>query len=277
MVPQDRKDFKSDRYNNNRPRRDFTGHSGSTTIKVVSTVFQEPVHQILKKIKNEPYFHKMEGDPTKHNKNLHYQYHQERGHTTEDCMTLWSHLEQLVKIGKLKQFLYQHNGQGNQARSRAQRDASVRPPLGTINVIFAALRRTGSRPSRMLSIAQPFIEDIPTDSKRSRMEVQLALSFSDEYKVGTLQPHNDALVVILRIKGYDMKRVLVDQGSGAEIMYLDLFKGLKLRLKDLTYYNSPLIGFNGNIVFPKGQIRLPVQTRLEVVEVNFIVVDAFSL
>ena len=128
----------------------------------------------------------------------------------------------------------------------------------------------------MLSIAQPFIEDIPTDSKRSRMEVQLALSFSDEYKVGTLQPHNDALVVILRIKGYDMKRVLVDQGSGAEIMYLDLFKGLKLRLKDLTYYNSPLIGFNGNIVFPKDQIRLPVQMRLEVVEVNFIVVDAYS-
>ena len=74
-----------------------------------------------------------------------------------------------------------------------------------------------------------------------------------------------------------MKRVLVDQGSGAEIMYLDLFKGLKIRLEDLTCYNSPLIGFNGNIVFPKGQIRLLVQTRLEVVEVNFIIVDAYSL
>ena len=60
-------------------------------------------------------------------------------------------------------------------------------------------------------------------------------------------------------------------------MYLDLFKGLKLRFEDLTCYNSPLIGFNGNIVFPKGQIRLPVQTRLEVVEVNFIIVDAYSL
>ena len=192
-------------------------------------------------------------------------------------MTLWSYLEQLVKIGKLKQFLYQHNGQGNQARLGAQRDASIKPSLGTIDVILAALRRTGSQPSRVLSIAQPFIEDIPPDSKRSRVEVRLALSFSNEYKVRTLQPLDDALVVILRIKGYDMKRVLVDQGSGAEIMYLDLFKGLKLRLEDLTCYNSPLIGFNGNIVFPKDQIRLPVQMRLEVVEVNFIVVDAYSL
>ena len=59
-------------------------------------------------------------------------------------------------------------------------------------------------------------------------------------------------------------------------MYLNLFKGLKLRSEDLTYYNSPLIGFNGKVVFPKGQIQLPVQTGTEDVEVSFIVVDAYS-
>ena len=51
-----------------------------------------------------------------------------------------------------------------------------------------------------------------------------------------------------------MKRVLVDQGSSAEIMYPDLFKGLKIRFEDLTCYDSLLIGFNGKIVFLKGQI-----------------------
>ena len=123
---------------------------------------------------------------------------------------LWSHLEQLVKIGKLKQFLYQPNGQGSQARLGAQRDASTRPPLGTINVILVAPRRTSSRPSRVLSIAQPFAEDLRPNSKRSRTEVRPALSFSDEDKVGTLLPHDDALVVTLRIGGHDMKRALVD-------------------------------------------------------------------
>ena len=73
-----------------------------------------------------------------------------------------------------------------------------------------------------------------------------------------------------------MKRVLVDQGSGVEIMYLNLFKRLKLRSEDLTCYDSPLIGFDGKVVFSKGQIRLPVQTGTKVVEVNFIVVDAYS-
>ena len=59
-------------------------------------------------------------------------------------------------------------------------------------------------------------------------------------------------------------------------MYLDLYKGLGLKPDDLTTYNSPLISFEGKTVIPKGQIRLPIQTGSEVVEVNFIVVDAYS-
>ena len=73
-----------------------------------------------------------------------------------------------------------------------------------------------------------------------------------------------------------MKRIMVDQGSRVEIMYLDLYKGLSLKLEDLTAYNSPLVSFDGKAVIPKGQIRLPVQTGSEVVEVDFIVVDAYS-
>ena len=73
-----------------------------------------------------------------------------------------------------------------------------------------------------------------------------------------------------------MKRVLVDQGSSVEIMYLDLFKGLKMKPEDLACYDSPLIGFDGKIVFPNGQIRLPVQVGSKVEEVNFIVVDTYS-
>ena len=75
--------------------------------------------------------------------------------------------------------------------------------------------------------------------------------------MGTLQPHDDALIVTLRIRRYDVKKILVDQGNGAEIIYLDLFKGLKLKPKDLACYDSPLIGFDRKIVFLKGQIRLP--------------------
>ena len=68
----------------------------------------------------------------------------------------------------------------------------------------------------------------------------------------------------------------MDQGSAAEIIYLDLYKGLSLRAKDLTPYSSPLVSFEGKVIIPKGQIKLPMQTGSETVEVDFIVVDAYS-
>ena len=76
--------------------------------------------------------------------------------------------------------------------------------------------------------------------------------------------------------GYDVKRVMVDGNSAAEIMYPNLFKGLKLKPEDLLPYSSPLVSFDGKLVTPKGMIRLPIQTGPEIVEVNFIVVDTYS-
>ena len=83
-------------------------------------------------------------------------------------------------------------------------------------------------------------------------------------------------MITLRIWGYDVKRVMVDQGSAAEIMYPDFYKGLSLRAEDLMPYSSPLVNFEGKVIVPKGQIRLPMQTSSETVEVDFIVVDAYS-
>ncbi|XP_075670144.1 uncharacterized protein LOC142639899 [Castanea sativa] len=230
VVSQDRREFRSDRYNDNRPRRDFTRQTGAGILpQAVNTVFREPVHQILEKIKNEPYFkwpNKMNGDPTRRNQNLHCQYHQERRHTTENCKNSWYHLEQLVKEERLQQFLYKANGQVGHTGLGTQGNTSSRPPLGTINVIFVTLGKVDSCPSQD--------------------------------------------------RGNDVRRVMVDQGSGAEIMYFDLCRGLGLKPEDLTSYDSPLVGFNGKMVILMGQVKLPVQIGLEVVEVNFIVVDAYS-
>ena len=59
-------------------------------------------------------------------------------------------------------------------------------------------------------------------------------------------------------------------------MYPNLYKGLNLKLEDSTGYDSPLLGFDEKFVLLKGQIRLLVQVGLEVVEVDFIVVYAYS-
>ena len=86
----------------------------------------------------------------------------------------------------------------------------------------------------MMSMAWLSAEDTNLEPKRARVDIQPALSFSDEDKIETIQLHDDTLVITLRIGRYDVKRVMVDQGNGAEIMYLDLYKWLTLRPEDLT-------------------------------------------
>ena len=190
--------------------------------QMVGAVFQELVHQVLEKVKNESFFkwpNKMVGNPEKRNRNLYCQYHRDHGHTTKDCRSLWDHLDQLVREGKLKQLLHHSSGLGGQTNSRSESETPSRPPLETINVIFAAPGRTESCPSRVMSVARLSSEDTSHESKRARSERPLVMGFSDDDKIGTIQPHDDALVITLRIGGYDVKRVMVDQGSVAEIMY----------------------------------------------------------
>ena len=125
-------------------------------------------------------------------------------------------------------------------------------------------------------VAWLLANDFVPELKRPKVYPRPVLSFFEEDKIGTVQPHDDALVITLWIGGYDVKRIMVDEGNGAEIMYPDLYKWLKLGLENLMPYNSPLMSFDEKIVMPKGQIRLPMQIGPKIIEVDFIVVDTYS-
>ena len=106
--------------------------------------------------------------------------------------------------------------------------------MGMINVILAPPGKTGTRPLRVLSVAQLPTKEPQPEPKRAKMNFHPTLSFSEEDKIGTTQPHDDALLITLRIGYYDVKRVMMDGGSAAEVMYPDLYKGLNLKPEDLT-------------------------------------------
>ena len=98
------------------------------------------------------------------------------------------------------------------------------------------------------------------------------IAFNNDDLEGTIQPHDDVLVVTAWINGFIVKKVLIDQGSGAKVMYPNLFKGLGLKSEDLSKYDTPLVGFDGQMVIPKGQISLPVNMEVKEVTATFIVV-----
>ena len=58
-------------------------------------------------------------------------------------------------------------------------------------------------------------------------------------------------MVKAQINGFIVKKVLIDQGSGAEVMYPNLFRGLGLKNEDLSKYDLPLVGFDGRMVIPE--------------------------
>ena len=78
VISQERRDSRSDRIQNNRPRRDFAGQSGSANAQAINVVFRKPVQKVLEKVRNEPFFkwlNKMAGDPVNRNQNLYCHYH----------------------------------------------------------------------------------------------------------------------------------------------------------------------------------------------------------
>ena len=71
-------------------------------------------------------------------------------------------------------------------------------------------------------------------------------------------PHDDALVVNIRIGDYNVHRMLVDNSSSADILYYPTFQQMRINKARLTPTNAPLVGFGGTRVLPLGAITLSV-------------------
>ena len=103
------------------------------------------------------------------------------------------------------------------------------------------------------------------------------MSFNKEDARGVKQPHNDPFVITLTIEGFNTKRILVDNGNSTDIIYLPIFQQLKLDPGRLHPFDSPLVSFSGDRVYPKGIVTLTVtvETYLKQLtrQLDFLVVD----
>ena len=71
-------------------------------------------------------------------------------------------------------------------------------------------------------------------------------------------PHDDALVVSIRIEDYNMHRVLIDNESSADILYYPALQQMGINRERLVPTNAPLVGFRGTRVLPLGAVTLSV-------------------
>ena len=82
--------------------------------------------------------------------------------------------------------------------------------------------------------------------------------FFEEDVKGVKQPHDDPLVIMLTIEGFNTRRILIDNGSSTDIIYFFAFQQLKLDQRKLRPFESTLISFSGDKVYPKGIVMLTV-------------------
>ena len=106
------------------------------------------------------------------------------------------------------------------------------------------------------------------------------IGFSEEDARRLHHPHDDALVVSVRVGDYNMHRVLVNNGSSTDILYYPVFQQMEIDRARLIPTNALLIGFGGTRVFPLGAVTLlvTVGNYLQQItrDVTFLMVDYLS-
>ncbi|KAL0283133.1 UNVERIFIED_CONTAM: hypothetical protein Sangu_2909400 [Sesamum angustifolium] len=92
--------------------------------------------------------------------------------------------------------------------------------------------------------------------------------------------NNDALVISPMLANFLVKKVLVDSGSSADIMFYDTYVQLGIDNAQLRKVNTPLTGFSGEIIEPLGEVMLPLSlgslSKRSTKMVKFLVVKAPS-
>ncbi|KAL6334842.1 hypothetical protein AAG906_022831 [Vitis piasezkii] len=184
-------------------------------------------------------------------------YHKEHDHTTETCRSLHYLVEKLIRAGHLKQYL----------RSDARgRDASRNHNSGT--------PRAPAAPKAIINYINggPFDEEY--DSKRKRQRLLRAASVRERTPHGYCS-RRDALILSLEIRDFDVRRILVDPGSSADLVQASVISHMGRSLTGLENPGRILSGFNGASTTSLGDIVLPVQAD-PTLNVQFSVVQDLS-
>jgi len=243
-------------------------------------------------------------DPSMRDKRKYCEFHKDHGHLTANCIQLRKQIEDLIQNGELKDFVLlmvanpdaaerRRATQTNKQQDRGKRPATddhnrgaqrnaVNTPLNVVTTIFGgpetgdtaherknyARAATGEAHSHHINLTENKCPTTPYET----------ICFTEEEALRVMHPHNDAIVVKAQVANNMVKRILIDNGSSADILFKTALERMDLGEIYSTPVKTPLFGFAGERVYTEGSISLPVTfgtdgeaqtTRL----VNFLIVD----
>ncbi|XP_058189237.1 uncharacterized protein LOC131306824 [Rhododendron vialii] len=211
---------------------------------------------------------KLRSDPNKRAKDKYCRFHKDHGHNTDDYIDLKQQIEDHIQQGRLQRFVtksYQKLFRREDTSKEGGNGATPwSGPIGEIKVIHGGFAggeessNTRKAHLRKLRIEEHLeVNTVGCPSKFQKKE-EVPIIFLEEDTNGIQMPHDDPMVITIVVVNYLMRRVLINSGSLANILYLHAYDQLKVGRERLRPMTSPLVGFAGTPIYPTGQIALPV-------------------
>ncbi|GMN50964.1 hypothetical protein TIFTF001_020125 [Ficus carica] len=202
-------------------------------------------------------------DRARRNQNKYSNFHKDVRHEMKDCIQLHDQIELLVRDSHLREFVekiitpagatnrtaptpYPNPGPSNRA--------TVSEPEYIVHTIFG---RTA--PGDIASSRRSYVREAKRHMRGEYMNIaehiakiyrqdSTPITFTDDEAYRLLHPHNDSLIGEIRVADNVIRRVLIDNGSSADILFMDALARLKIEGVMLMPARTPLYGFAGEYV-----------------------------
>ena len=223
-------------------------------------------------------------DPSTRDSSKRCAFHKDHGHTTEACWSLQYLVEKLIKAGHLKQYV--RSDAGGKVTSQHHNPEAPRAPTvpkAIINYINGGpsdeecnSRRKKQKLLWAASIRERINSIRPGQTGEGPRPIDGTIIFPPVDPTWTLQPHRNALILSLEIGDFDVRRILVDPGSSADLVQASVVGHMGHSLIGLENPGRVLSGFNGSSTTSLGDIILPVQASPVTLKVQFSVAQELS-
>ncbi|XP_034697355.1 uncharacterized protein LOC117923243 [Vitis riparia] len=226
----------------------------------------------------------LRSDPSRRDHNKKCAYHKEHGHTTETCRSLQYLVERLIKAGHLRQYLRSDARERDASRSHNSGAPAVpAAPKAVINYINGgpSNEELNSKRKRQKLLREVMVRERvnsirPGITEGGPRPIDGTITFPPVDPTRILRPHRDALILSLRIDKFDVRRILIDPGSSADLVQASVVSHMGHSLVGLENPGRILSGFNGASTISLGDIVLPVQAGQVTLNVQFSVVQDLS-
>ncbi|GJT41641.1 reverse transcriptase domain-containing protein [Tanacetum coccineum] len=173
----------------------------------------------------------------KRDPNKYCEFHADTGHSTDECMQLRRQIEEMIKSGKLSQFIKELKQNDKPKAQKKGETAGKDKPLAILMI-------------------QPW-ERVAKQRVTQSFSPETVISFPS---LGEEDGTEGPMIIEAEIGGHFVHRIYVDGGASSEVLYEHCFVRLWPEIRSqMIPATTSLIGFSGETIWPLGQISLLVK------------------